>query len=61
MVRDLFTSAGVEINGSRPWDIQVGRNLFYKRLVAGGSMALGESYMDGWWECPGWISFLIKF
>jgi cyclopropane-fatty-acyl-phospholipid synthase len=60
LVRDLFTSAGVEINGTRPWDIQVGRDLFYKRLVAGGSMALGESYMDGWWECPRLDQFFDK-
>lgn len=23
---------------------------FFSRLVAGGSLALGESYMDGWWD-----------
>jgi len=23
----------------------------YKRVLAGGSLALGESYMDGWWDC----------
>ncbi|MEE4363516.1 MAG: cyclopropane fatty acyl phospholipid synthase [Desulfotignum sp.] len=51
LVTDLFAAADVDINGSRPWDIQVKENLFYKRLVAGGSKALGESYMDGWWEC----------
>jgi cyclopropane-fatty-acyl-phospholipid synthase len=48
---ELFASAGIDINGSRPWDIQVHHGLFYKRLLAGGSMALGESYMDGWWDC----------
>ena len=51
MVTDLFAAADVEINGSRPWDIQVNQDLFYKRLVTGGSKALGESYMDGWWDC----------
>lgn len=51
LVRDVFGSADVEINGHRPWDIRVKDDLFYKRLVGGGSLALGESYMDGWWEC----------
>ena len=51
LITELLASADVQVNGSRPWDIQVHRDLFYKRLMAGGSMALGESYMDGWWDC----------
>jgi cyclopropane-fatty-acyl-phospholipid synthase len=60
LVVDLFTSAGVAVNGFRPWDIQVKKDLFFKRLVAGGSMALGESYMDGWWECSRLDQFFDK-
>jgi cyclopropane-fatty-acyl-phospholipid synthase len=26
---------------------------FYERLLCGGALALGESYMDGWWEIEG--------
>ncbi|MFH1985139.1 MAG: cyclopropane fatty acyl phospholipid synthase [Pseudomonadota bacterium] len=51
VVSELFAAADVDVNGSRPWDIQVHNGLFYKRLMAGGSLALGESYMDGWWDC----------
>ena len=51
LVPEILSSADVAVNGSRPWDIQVYHHLFYKRLAAGGSMALGESYMDGWWDC----------
>ncbi|GAB3521520.1 SAM-dependent methyltransferase [Photobacterium alginatilyticum] len=25
---------------------------FYKRLLSGGSIAAGESYIDGWWDSP---------
>ena len=50
-VRDFLRHADVEINGERPWDIQVDNQEFYSRVLAGGSLALGESYMDGWWEC----------
>jgi len=25
--------------------------MFYDRVLSGGSLALGESYMDGWWDC----------
>lgn len=50
-VTKLFALAGVEMNGPNPWDIQVKNEKFYKRVLSYGSMGLGESYMDGWWEC----------
>jgi len=50
-IRDLFTLAEIEINGSRPWDIQVHNPNFYTRVLSGGSLAFGESYMDAWWDC----------
>lgn len=25
--------------------------IFFKRVLQKGSLGLGESYMDGWWEC----------
>ena len=51
-VAELLTSAGIAINGNNPWDIQVHNENFYTRVLAGGSLALGESYMDSWWDCP---------
>ena len=41
----------IRFDGDRPWDIHVIHPGFYDRVLAGGSLALGESYMDGWWEC----------
>ncbi len=49
--RAFFRLADIDIDGERPWDIQVVNQEFYSRVLAGGSLALGESYMDGWWEC----------
>ena len=51
LVQNLLDCAGVRINGERPFDIQVHDPAFYPRVIAGGSLALGESYMDGWWDC----------
>lgn len=48
----LLALADVQVNGSRSWDIQVYNEEFYSRVLAGGSLALGESYMDGWWDSP---------
>jgi cyclopropane-fatty-acyl-phospholipid synthase len=49
-VAELFSLAGIEIGGRRPWDLQVHDERFYARLLAGGGLAAGESYMDGWWD-----------
>jgi len=50
-VEGLFQEAGVLINGTRPWDILVHHDQFYQRLLADGSLGLGEAYMDHWWDC----------
>jgi len=51
-VRGLLELAEVEIGVNQPWDLQVKDPGFYQRILAdGGSIGLGESYMDGWWDC----------
>lgn len=59
LVRQMFGSAGVSINGSNPGDIQVKNPRFYGRFVREASMGLGESYMDGDWECED-LALLIE-
>lgn len=54
-VRDLFAQllarADIALNGNRPWDMQVHHEDTYHRVLRSGSLGLGESYMDGWWDC----------
>lgn len=50
-LQDLLDPADVQLNGDRPWDIHVHNEDFYSRLLSAGSIAAGESYMDGWWSC----------
>jgi cyclopropane-fatty-acyl-phospholipid synthase len=50
LIRGLAALADVEINGSREWDMQVHDPRFYARMLRDGPLALGESYMDGWWD-----------
>jgi cyclopropane-fatty-acyl-phospholipid synthase len=50
-VRELLEPTGIEINGTRPYDIQVHEPGFYSRALVEGELGLGESYMDGWWDC----------
>lgn len=52
-VESYLHPAGIMINGSNPWDIQVHQPKFFERVVMQGTLGLGESYMDGWWDCDG--------
>jgi cyclopropane-fatty-acyl-phospholipid synthase len=49
-VERLLHSAGIRVGGAAPWDMQVHDARFYRRVLAEGSLGLGESYMDGWWD-----------
>ncbi len=58
-VADLLESADVRIGGSRPWDLQVHDSHFYARVLGQGSLGLGESYMEGWWDAESLDGFLF--
>lgn len=49
-VEELLQQADVRIGGDRPWDLQVEDESFYARVIAQGSLGLGETYMDGVWH-----------
>jgi cyclopropane-fatty-acyl-phospholipid synthase len=49
--RELLSLADVQINGARPWDIKVRDPRLFRRALTEGTLGLGESYMDGWWDC----------
>lgn len=50
-IKSLFSKADIHIGGSRPWDIRVNDQRFYARAALGGIVALGDSYVEGWWDC----------
>jgi cyclopropane-fatty-acyl-phospholipid synthase len=50
-LQSLLALADIQINGNRPWDIQLHDDRFFRRVLANPSLGLGESYMDGWWDC----------
>lgn len=49
--QNLISHAQITVNGDKPHDIIVHNDQLYARVLSGGSLALGESYMDGWWDC----------
>ena len=51
IARELLELANIEVNGKNPWDIQVHNPDLYSRVLQETSLGLGESYMEGWWDC----------
>jgi cyclopropane-fatty-acyl-phospholipid synthase len=49
-VVSLLSQAGVRLSGDGPTDLRVHDARFFDRVLSRGSLGLGESYMDGWWD-----------
>lgn len=60
IVHNLLEGTGITINGEKPEDVKVKDDRFFKKVVQNGSLALGESYMKGWWECEALDVFFEK-
>lgn len=51
---------GLVVNGADPWDPQVHDERLWARLLRDGTLGLGESYMDGWWDAAELDQFLFR-
>lgn len=60
LLEDLLVLADVTIGGPRPWDIQVRDERLFARVLRESSLGLGETYMDGWWDCPRLDEFFCR-
>ena len=47
----IAQAADVRFNGDRPWDLQVHDPRLYGALLRQGSLALGNGYVRGAWDC----------
>jgi cyclopropane-fatty-acyl-phospholipid synthase len=59
-VRDALSRCDVEIGGGRPWDIRVHHPAWYRRMAVNAPFQLGESYMDGLWDCDAIDELLFR-
>ncbi|PUE62610.1 cyclopropane-fatty-acyl-phospholipid synthase [Limnohabitans sp. 2KL-17] len=57
---ELLATAGIQVGGGRPWDIRVHHPATFDRILTRGSLGLGESYMDGWWDCDQLDEFITR-
>jgi len=47
---ELLKEADIHINGDRAGDISIYNNQLPERIFREGSLGIGESYMDKWWD-----------
>jgi cyclopropane-fatty-acyl-phospholipid synthase len=56
----LLAQAGVHPGGGAPTDPVIHDDRFHRRVLAQGSLGLGESYMEGWWDVPSLDGMLCR-
>ncbi|MGC4029810.1 MAG: cyclopropane fatty acyl phospholipid synthase [Steroidobacteraceae bacterium] len=59
-IERFLADCDVRVGGGRPTDLQVHDDRLYARLLAQGSLGLGESYMDGWWDVADLDGFITR-
>jgi cyclopropane-fatty-acyl-phospholipid synthase len=50
-IKGLLLKAGITIGGNKPYDIHVHNEAFYDLVMTSGSLGLGESYIEKYWDC----------
>ncbi|HEX5682908.1 MAG TPA: cyclopropane fatty acyl phospholipid synthase [Ideonella sp.] len=56
----LLAGADIRVGGDRPWDLQLLDPDVPERVLAQGTLGLGESYMDGHWAAERLDQFFDK-
>ena len=59
-IKEVLKLADIKVNGKRDSDIQVHNPKFYHRVLSQGSLGLGESYVESWWDCKALDKFFDK-
>ena len=57
---NILHHAGIELGGSRPWDVTVSDERLWGKVLSLGTLGFGEAYMDGWFETPALDQFITK-
>ncbi|NJO13100.1 MAG: methyltransferase domain-containing protein, partial [Gammaproteobacteria bacterium] len=60
LLAQRIASADVQLDGPRPWDIRVHDQRMPQRVLMDGSLGVGESYMDRWWDCEALDDMLTR-
>lgn len=60
ILKEMLAGIGININGNNPWDIRVNDNRTYSQVLCNKNLGLGETYMEGWWDCPQLDEFICR-
>lgn len=60
ILAELLARVDVRVNGDRPWDMILNDEHVAERILAQGSLGLGESYMDGQWHAERLDAFFAR-
>lgn len=59
-IENLLLTAGIRINGPNPWDIRLREPVTFERILSGGTLGLGEAYMNGDWDVEKLDEFFFR-
>ena len=59
-VLSLLDTAGIHPGGGGTVDPLIHDERFFARVLSQGSLGLGESYMDGWWDVPSLDGMIVE-
>jgi cyclopropane-fatty-acyl-phospholipid synthase len=60
IIQQLFEHAGIRLNGEQPWDMQIHDPVFFQKMFSKWELGIGESYMDGDWDCEKLDEFFFR-
>ena len=59
-IKNLLKETSIEINGKKSFDPIIHNTKVYSRILRDGTLGVGESYMEGWWDCKKLDQFFFK-
>jgi cyclopropane-fatty-acyl-phospholipid synthase len=48
---EILDKAKIPLNSDEPWSLHVHDEKLWNRIIAQNHLGLGESYIEGWWDC----------
>ncbi len=55
-----LSRVGIQINGTRAFDVTINDERVYRRVGFGGSYCLGNTYVEGMWDCDALDEFFDR-
>lgn len=59
-ISTALAKADITLDGDRAWDVRVRDERCLRRILMEGSLGLGESFVDGWWDCEDLSGFFTR-